>query len=126
MTAAPVAAVARARLAGTCAAATAVVSAAATATSFTWLPFDWPALGAVVAVVVHATLALTIADLRDERLRRTAITVAALLAGLLVAGSAWAAAVHLPGHPAAVALAVLQNGVGPLAVLSVRTGALSR
>ncbi|MGW3991886.1 hypothetical protein [Amycolatopsis sp. NPDC004772] len=117
-----VAPVARARLAGCCAAITAAGSAAATAAGFTWLPFDWPALGAAVALVVHAALALTIVDLRDRRLRRSAATVAVLLGGLLLAGSAWAAAVHWSGNPPAVLLSVVQNGVGPLAVLSVRLG----
>ncbi|WP_155848915.1 hypothetical protein [Amycolatopsis vancoresmycina] len=124
MTAVLPAARARARLAGGCAAATAVLSAVATAISFTWLPFDWPALGAVVALVVHAALALTITDTRDERLRRTAITVAAALAVLLVAGSVWAAAVRLPGSEPAVLLSVVQNTIGPLAVSSVRLGSV--
>jgi hypothetical protein len=78
--------------AGWCAAATAVLSAAATADSFTWLPFDWPAFGAAMALVIHAALALAITDTRDNRLRRTATTIAAALAVLLIAGSAWAAA----------------------------------
>ncbi|EOD66858.1 hypothetical protein H480_19393 [Amycolatopsis vancoresmycina DSM 44592] len=101
-----------------------MLSAVATAISFTWLPFDWPALGAVVALVVHAALALTITDTRDERLRRTAITVAAALAVLLVAGSVWAAAVRLPGSEPAVLLSVVQNTIGPLAVSSVRLGSV--
>ncbi|MGW4065745.1 hypothetical protein ACWEGE_46175 [Amycolatopsis sp. NPDC004747] len=117
--------VVRARLAGACAAVTAAVSAAATAAGFTRLPFDWPALGAVAALVVHAALALTITDLRDERLRRSAGTVAVVLGALLVTGSAWAAAVQLPGNPAAVLLSVVQNGVGPLALLAVRLGRTS-
>ncbi len=119
-----VAPVARTRLAGWCAAATAAGSAVATAAGFTWLPFDWPALGAAAALVVHAALALTIIDLRDERLRRSATTVAAVLAGLLLAGSAWAAAVRWPGSPPAVLLVLVQNGIGPLAVLSVRLGSV--
>ncbi|WP_103343121.1 hypothetical protein [Amycolatopsis sp. CA-126428] len=117
-----VAPVARARLAGWCAVATAAGSAGATAAGFTRLPFDWPALGAAAALVVHAALALTIVDLRDPRLRRSAITVAVVLAGLLLAGSAWAAAVHSPGSLPAVLLSLVQNGIGPLAVLSVRLG----
>ncbi|MEV6832871.1 hypothetical protein [Amycolatopsis sp. NPDC051102] len=120
-----VAPVARARLAGGCAAATAVGSAAATASSFTWLPFDWPALGVAAALVVHAALALTITDLGDPRLRRSATTVAAVLAGLLLAGSAWAAAVHWPGSAPGVLLSLVQNGIGPLAVLSVRLGSVA-
>ncbi|WP_103349641.1 hypothetical protein [Amycolatopsis sp. CA-128772] len=111
-----------ARLAGWSAAATAVVSAAATATGFSRLPFDWPALGAAAALVIHAALALTITDLRDRRLRRSAATVAVLLGALLVTGSAWAAAVSLPGSPVEMLLSVVQNSIGPLAVLSVRLG----
>ncbi|WP_410590456.1 hypothetical protein [Amycolatopsis sp. lyj-23] len=116
---------ARGRLAGWCAAATAVLSAVATAVAFTRLPFDWPALGAAAALVVHGALALTITDLRDERLRRSATAVAALLGGLLITGSAWAAAMSVPGSPAAVVLSVVQNGIGPLAVLGVRLGRVS-
>ncbi len=113
---------ATARLASGCAAGTAALSAVATAISFTWLPVGSPALGAATGLVVQAVLLLTISDTRDRRLHRTAVVVGVLLGGFLLAGSAWAAATRFPATPAAVLVCVLQNTLGPLAVLSVHIG----
>ncbi|WP_370961600.1 hypothetical protein [Amycolatopsis sp. cg9] len=111
-----------ARLAAGFAAGAALLSAFATTTSFAWLPLDSPAVAAGLALTVHATLFLTIVDSRDRRLRGTAITVGALLACFLLAGSLWSAATHFPGQAGSILVQVVANTAGPLAVLAVHTG----
>ncbi|SEF37823.1 hypothetical protein SAMN05421837_115174 [Amycolatopsis pretoriensis] len=107
------------RLAAGCAAAAALLSTFATTASFGWLPLESPAVAAGVALTVHGALLLTIVDSHDRRLRGPATVVGSLLACFLLAGSLWTAAGHFPGQPGLVAVQVLENIAGPLAVLAV-------
>ncbi|MEV4142832.1 hypothetical protein AB0J40_04135 [Amycolatopsis sp. NPDC049691] len=105
-----------ARFAAACAA---VLSAFATAAGFGWLPLESPAVAAGVALTVHGVLLLTIVDSRDRRLRGPAKVVGSLLGCFLLAGSLWTATGRFAGQPGLVAVQVLENTVGPLAVLTV-------
>lgn len=110
------------RVAGAGAAGAAALSALATTTSFAWLPLDSAAVAVVVALILHATLLLTIVDSHDRRLRGAAIAVGTLLAGFLVAGSLWTAVTHFPGQPPAILVCLVENTAGPLTVLAVHNG----
>ncbi|MFJ9778890.1 hypothetical protein ACIRSS_04865 [Amycolatopsis sp. NPDC101161] len=110
------------RLAAGCAAGAALLSAFATTASFGWLPLESPAVAAGMALTVHGVLLLTIVDSHDRRLRGPAITVGSVLACFLLAGSLWTAAAHFPGQPGLIAVQILENVAGPLAVLAVHNG----
>ncbi|WP_372660466.1 hypothetical protein [Amycolatopsis kentuckyensis] len=105
-----------ARFAAACAA---LLSAFATAASFGRLPLESPAVAAGVALMVHGMLLLTIVDSRDRRLRGPAAVVGSLFACFLLIGSLWTAAGLFPGQPGPIAVQVLENTAGPLAVLAV-------